>query len=393
MVMLSRFRKAITITRSKTLSALALVALCAKFSGSEAVWNQETRETMDQIFNAVRVVLPLSVDKERFQDPYLEPKIRRSLQLLADNAEQLSEHAKGKDLGFEYLAGSLAHYAQEAHRRYLEGRYGSAEYALSRTTDFCVACHSRLPSSNDSPRAKGFVTDRDLVKLPPEQQAALLVATRQFDAALEIYEKLLADPTVHPAEMVGGSLTDYLAVSIRVKRDLERPIPVLQQFSRRSDLWLYLRSDVEHWIRALQEFQGDAAQDGGLQRARELINSVQRRSIFPVDRQALIHYLVASSLLHRFLEEHYTQGHSGPEIAEAYYLLGLTELRIGRDFWVSQAEHYLESAIRLAPKTDYGRRAYEVLEETVILDYSGSAGVNIPKDVARRLAELRCLLE
>jgi hypothetical protein len=71
----------------------------------------------------------------------------------------------------------------------------------------------------------------------------------------------------------------------------------------------------------------------------------------------------------------------------------LTEGRIGRDFWVSQAHQYLESAIRLAPKQAFAKHAYALLEEDIVLSYSGSSGINVPEDVVEHLTQLRQLIE
>ena len=51
-------------------------------------------------------------------------------------------------------------------------------------------------------------------------------------------------------------------------------------------------------------------------------------------------YIEASTVLHRFLEG---RSEPGPEVAEAYYLLGLMESRIGRDYGASQTGFLLET--------------------------------------------------
>lgn len=374
-------------------TGVGLVALlCAGVATGADTERAATRQTMNRIFEAVRYVLPLSVDDTRFREAAVAPEIHRSLRLLTDNANVLAAHGVDADPGFEYLGASLAEYAFEADRRYAAGQFDSAKFFVQRLTDFCVACHSRLPTEGDSLLTQGFVTESQLAKLPPQQRAALQVATRQFEAALHTYEQLFADRTVHPAELVHGPLTDYLIVSIRVRRDVERPIPVLNAFAARPDLWRNLRADIEHWSTALNAVREQATQAASLDRGRQLVDQANRRASFPADRQALIYHILASGMLHRVLEAHYGDGGDTLEVAEAYYLLGLTELRIGRDFWLSQAQHYLETAIRLAPQTPFAQRAYALLEEETVLGYTGSSGVTVPDDVASRLEELRRLM-
>jgi len=95
-------------------------------------------------------------------------------------------------------------------------------------------------------------------------------------------------------------------------------------------------------------------------------------------------------LLHRWLEA----GQGTPaERSEGFGLLGVCELQTGNDFWVSQAEFYLETAIRTAPGSAPARRAYELLEAETIESYTGASGMDLPPTVAARLAELRALAE
>jgi len=69
---------------------------------------------------------------------------------------------------------------------------------------------------------------------------------------------------------------------------------------------------------------------------------------------------------------------------EAYYLLGVVEWGVGRSFWASETELFLEAAIRMGPKQPYARAAFDLLEEFLVSGYTGSAGTNVPADVEQR---------
>jgi hypothetical protein len=101
-----------------------------------------------------------------------------------------------------------------------------------------------------------------------------------------------------------------------------------------------------------------------------------------------VHYVLASSVLHRFLESHPRT----EDVARAYYLLGLVEFQIGRDFWIAQGEMFLETAIRLAPDSPIAVDAYALLEQEILLGYTGSSGLHLPDDERERLADLRALI-
>ncbi|MGI9302903.1 MAG: hypothetical protein ACR2RB_09370 [Gammaproteobacteria bacterium] len=374
---------------------LVIVAavLCVVQTGSIAAGREETHERMKQISQAMEQLLPLAVQEDGLGDAVRRPMISGSLELLVENADLLDAHAAGAPLGFKYHSASLARYAKWTHRYYDLGNYASAALSFQRITDLCVACHSRLPGVDDSALASGLAAASEFATLPLEKRAALLVATRQFDDALTSYEGLLADSSTHPARLLGRTLADYLVVCIRVKGDFKRPVPVLEAIASRNDVEQELRTDVEYWIRALRRLDQSAQRTPDLSRARELLQPTRPDKNIWSYRRGLISDIVASSMLHRFLEAHYQDQDQQDEVAEAYYLLGVAETRGGRGVWVSPADLYLETAIRLAPHAPFATSAYELLEHETILGYSGSSGLHLPEDVATQLKELRRMVE
>jgi tetratricopeptide (TPR) repeat protein len=351
---------------------------------------EEIRTTMRQIFESVRILLPLSVSDVTYADPSNRDRIHPALQSLAAHADVLASHGRRKDAGFAYLGHHLATDAGTIRDSYDSGDYEQSQFLLRQLTEYCVTCHSRLPSPSDSPVSDQFVDQGALVALSLEERATLLIATRRFDEALSTLERLFASTSVHAANLL-SPLTDYLVVSIRVRGDLARPLKTLETFSKRPDLWRNLRLDVEQWIADLRALGGDALAGADLATAKRLIEEAKGMINFPGDRSALVHYVVASSILHRYAEAHTRE--KSRDLAEAYYYLGLVESRIGRDYWISQSGMFLESSIRLAPDEPFAEKAYALLEEEIILGYSGSGGIHLPPDLEQSLDELQKLID
>ena len=349
----------------------------------------DTKATMREIFESIRVLLPLSVNATTLAAPENRAAVEQALTSLQRNAGALVSHARSQDAARRYLGGSLAGDAAEALERYRAGRYDGAAFQIQQTTENCVACHTQLRSPGDSPAAKHFMSREALAKLPLADRARLLVATRQFDEASATYEKLLADPSAHPGELL-GPLTSYLIVEVRVRGDFAGARKTLERFAKRPDLWRHLASDVEQWIRALRELEPLRDLPPDLASARQLVDRARGLQLYPADRRALIHYLVASSMLQRVLD---SAGVSDREAGEAYYLLGLCETNVTESYWVSQADLYLETAIRLAPKEPFAEEAYVLLEEETIISYTGNSGEELPASVAQHLDELRRLID
>ncbi|HTY16167.1 MAG TPA: hypothetical protein VMH82_00420 [Myxococcota bacterium] len=371
----------------------ALAALCACLGlaapAGASTERDETRAAMKQIFASMKVLLPLSTNEERFASPQNRAAVLAALESLAEHADQVAQHAREEDAARRYIGSSLATDARDALERYREGRTESAAFLVQQATENCIACHTRLPSPGDSPLSQHFVDKSALNAMPMAERVRLLVATRQFDEALAAYEALFADPQVSPAEMV-VPLTDYLIVAVRVKGDYQRPVPVLQRFARRPDVWRSLRLDVDEWVQALPQLQPLADAPPDLATARRLIDEAQHLVPYPADRRGLVHDVVASSILYRLLEAKPT---SKRDQAEAYYLLGVAETQLGEMYWEPQAEVYLETAIRMAPDQPFAEPAFALLEEQTLLAYTGSSGVHAPASVTKHLEELRALVD
>ncbi len=347
----------------------------------------QTRAIMEKIFSDMQELLPLSVDVERLQDPARRAEVNQVLDNLSRNAEHLERHTSGQEAQMRFLARSIAEDALDVQRAYAQGHFERSAFLLRKITENCVVCHTRLPSPGDSSVSQGFVDQTVFDELPLEPRATLQTATRRFDEALATLEALLASPK-QPALLL-GPLTDYLVISIRVRGDYERPVETLRRFAARPDLWPQLRADVETWVAELSGLQARASGPASLTLARSLIDAGREEFGFPGNRAWLAHFVVASAVLHGFIASNPAPG---PELAEAYYLLGITEARIGRNYWVTPAPFLLETAIRQAPQEPFARMAFELLEEELLMSYEGSDFEELPPAERADLDELQALI-
>lgn len=356
-----------------------------------AAGEARTREQMAEIFAAMRFLLPLSLDETRFEDPAQKGRVSEALALLDRSATTLAEHGSSREVPFAHLSRSLAIDARDIHERYEQGHVREARYLVQTLAETCVACHSRLPASADAPRSDDFLADASVEQLALTQRAKLAYATRQFDDALSLYEALLVDRSVSASDIdLEGHLDDYFELVIRVRGEPGRADAALERFAARPDLSPALRREVARWRSALQRLAARGPVSEPVAEARKEVAQVEAQRPEVDERDALVEYVDASALLHRYVADgrppHADQ-------AEAYYLLGMIETRIGRSFWLSQAEAYLETAIRLAPGEPIAGESYALLEDFLVAGYSGSGGSHVPRDVREKLSLLKKISE
>jgi hypothetical protein len=369
--------------------ALAVWALVGCGQDPEPTGDDYTRGVMREIYEAIRVALPASIDNDVFKDPKNQGEIFSALDTLARNAALLEKHTQNQSAQMGFLARSIERDAIEAKTTYRHGHYKRSAFVLRQIAENCVVCHTRLPDNQGSLIAEGFVDEGVLASLPSEPRSTLLIATRQFDKGLDALEEVLKDPMTHPAVML-GPLTDYLVVSIRVKGDYERPIATLRSFSQREDLWPSLREDADEWIVALPSLQERAANASTVASARAIIEEGEALDEHGDGQGSLLHFIVASSILERYIDSHPERD---ADLGEAYYLRGVLETRIGRNYWVTTAPFFLEESIRIAPAEPFASEALVVLERELFGAYEGSDIEELPDEEEQHLNELRALID
>ncbi len=351
----------------------------------------DLRGPMGDIFQALTTVVPLSLDEESFASPEGREHIQQALKRLAHRAKSLPTHGQGRTLYFDFLRRSLSQDVQNVLQRFERGEYDAARFTLRRLTDNCFLCHSRLQNPRPFPLGERFLNEVALEKMPLQEQLRLMVAAREFDLALITCEMALRSREVSAAQIDLMAVFEYyLRVALRVEGAINRVVRTFELFQKRPDIPSYLSHYLTSWITALKALPSPEGQGDELMRSRALIQAGNDQKQFLADRKGLVQFMVASGLLHRYIS---TGDRSAAQRAEAYYLLGVIESYIPRSSWIAETEFFLETAIRLAPKSPVAKRAYSVLEPYLTLGYTGSSGVHLPSEEKARLDELRRLAE
>lgn len=372
-------------------SLVAFLWLNAVPAAAQEATTSEAQTTMRGIFFTLTMVYTYSLNPESFEDPANQVQIRSALQALVANSTQLEEHGAGLNPTYGYYRRSLAKDAKDALTRYNEGQYMGSRFVISKMTENCVSCHTKLPADKKFDLGEEFINKKQIKKLEPEERVQIELALRQFDAALKSYEQLFADPDMTPENLsLLGAFQGYLKLCIGALNDPQRAAATLGKYSKRSDVPATFKSQVNQWVAELESVDLDGAKGKELSAARGLIEDAEAKRKHPSDRSQLVDYVLATTLLNRFI----AAGPSEPqEQAEAFYLAGVAEARIHRSYWVSETDYLLEQAIRSAPKSDIARRAFDFLSEYTISAHAESSAREVSPELRANLDELRQLIE
>jgi len=350
-----------------------------------------TRSIMAKIFSSLTTVLPLSMNGKEFSDPKNRDKILAELRNMRDGTSALVEHTKSFDGSYGFIAKSMSRDIKDIYNWYDKGATSESRYLLQQVSENCISCHMKLPDPGHAPRMDHFFKEVAVSKLSPPEKARLQVALRQFDDALATWEDMFKT-WPKPSELFAmDTLPEYLKVVIRVKGDSKRALETLDSLTKRADLPKFMTREVNAWKNSLRNLAGEISKQGNeLNRSKKIIQNARRSMEYPMDRTALVDFIVASGLLNRYMQG---KAITADNKAEAYYLLGMTEALVGRTTWLSQTDYYLEASVRSAPKSKTALKALDALEQQILMEYSGSGGTNIPDEIEANLEELRSLVK
>ena len=354
--------------------------------------NANTRAIMDTLIGSLSEVLPLSFDMKEFSSKKRKHEILKSLRKLKDNAHVLEQHGEIKDKSFGFVAKSLEADANNVYRWFEKGYYDEAKFTLHNMTENCIACHNSLPETAKFPKPERFLSKINLQNLPALDKAHYLTMSRQFDEALTAYETVFNDPEIQPSNLIAlGAFTQYMKLSINVKSDFNRPQKLLLNIAGRPKIPMHVRELVLKWNKQLETYEKSAPlAQITMPGIRKTIEAGKLEMEFPKDREGLIHYVTANAMLSRYVNGNPS---NTTDMAEAYYLMGVTESLLGYSFWISRQDFYLETAIRIAPGSSFSPKAYALLEDSLVTGFTGSSGTNLPDDVTDLLSELKTLID
>jgi hypothetical protein len=350
-------------------------------------------DQMQAIHRALLALIPLTTSDRIFTDPARKAEIAEKTQSLRRLAEGLrSLKPPGDDDPSTRILADL--FAEHVGRAAHELRYGSRLYArnlLNSTPAFCVACHTRTNAGPDFSKL-GVAAPAPLPGLTDIENARILVATRQYGAAMKEYDVILhaipeeGDRSGEWRSAVQGAL----ALAVRVDEDPEKASAIIAHVLSRGFIPKTLRMDVVRWEKTAEDWKKEPPMrertaDSLLAEMRRLYAQAKELQVAPKDRGADLLFLRISALGHELLSRYSTM----PAAAEAMYLLGVSyEVMQQWDFWTFHEVIY-ERCVRQFPKTEVAGRCLERLKGSISDDYMGS---KIPPFLRTRIHELEGLV-
>jgi hypothetical protein len=338
----------------------------------------------------LETLMPYVFSRQEFNDSTNNKRIHDLIAEFSKSVDMVPKHAGevmlGKDPIVKFSVQRLQSNTRSALEAFDEGHMDYARTVLSESMGLCFNCHTSTQfGPEDSFSTKQLAAN---FRIYPTERADYYVATRQFDRAIDVLEGVLKPAGLtandNPHEQL-AALRKYLSLEVRVKKDPVRAASTVESFLQNQKLPYFIATDAEAWLHSLREWQSEKTPKEPFSRAQTLLKKIGSRQTSQADQGAFVDYLRASSLLHEGLRE----TAKTETKAKIYQMLGKSYDTLSETGTWDLPEVYFEACVRATPKTSLSQQCYKDYERTVVLGFSGSAGVFLPKEQREHLAELK----
>lgn len=359
----------------------------------------------------------------------LEKEVKVFTELAQETARLSKDPKKSADADLS-LTLYAPMFAQEAKRAQAELKAGHGdarlsarrEYArtlLKSMTNYCIACHTRN-SSGPHFYELGFqfpVAEKS--KLSEMDRAEFYAATRQFDLSQKAFIKILSDSAIlKKAPLEWERAARYaLAVAVRVKKNPEQAIEVIQKVLSAEQAPFFMKKDAEQWMKSAQDWKAEKPVSQKTPNTLSTLNTEEdyRREVARLlsrartaqkaksttsassdvvlyARSGDVDYLRASALIHEWLQKFpITASSKDAQTSEALFMAGVC-YEVLKEFNLDgMHELYYETCIRRSPHTPTAEACYRQYEQSVHFGYTGSGGTHLPPEMETKLNELERL--
>jgi len=356
-------------------------------------YSTQWRGKMQELYKTLVEIITDASSDRRFNDPENRSRIEKNTKKLADRAHELSakELSPDADPTIKILSGLFQDETQRAYWALKSGNRSYARGVLNHISSYCIACHTR---NNSGPSFSHLPLEPFSKGLYLIEQGRFYTATRQYDRALAVFQKIMDDasaPMNRPLEWE-QSVRYGLTIAVRVKKDPDQARSLVERVIGSKNAPFFLKQDALKWkdsiIKWKKEIPRRALTEEGLHaEAMRLVAEAHELQKYPMDHGADVLYLRATAVVHELLQMYPNGMHS----QEALLMAGMCYdvlMSLNLD---DMHEMYYEACIKRAPHTPTAEVCFRRYQQSTYEGYTGSAGTFLPEHVIQKLQQLEKL--
>lgn len=367
---------------AKKLVTLAALSLLNSHASAEV------KTSMDEMLGYILDLKPYITSEKAYTAPENGPVISKTLKKMIVLSEKIKHEDKIKKTALEVPAMSLNEQLKDTASVFSKGNKTYSLWLLRTNLGNCVACHTQLPAQSTQ-----FTTGKkSKYMVNTFQEGEFLYVIRNFDKALEMYNKSLTEFPENKisAQDLDTVITRKVFYYTRVKRDLAG----LSQ-SLNADL---ANKNLLPGTSVLLKSYSQAAQTLAKQKVPSLKTDKEVRryaeTVLKKEMSGELNYEDATKNLQNlqlsgFLYEYLDKNQNTALKPDIYYWLSFCESRWEKGLQDSLPESYLKKCVNEFPQSAVAPKCLKEYEDLVTFGFTGSSGTNIPADVEAELQNLR----
>jgi hypothetical protein len=379
--------------KSKALAEVSTPSPESKKASKNTKDAAQWRAKMQELYRTLVEITTDTSSNQRFNAPENRARIEKNAKTLADRAHDLSKKGISPDADptIKILSGLFQDEAQRAFWALKSGNRSYAKGILNHVSSYCIGCHTR---NGSGPSFSSLPLEPKAKDLYPIEQGRFYAATRQYDRALDLFQKIVNDPSApieRPLEWE-QAVRYGLAISVRVTKDPDQARALVERVIGSKKAPFFLKQDALQWKESIvkwkEELPRRALTEEGLRaESMQLIAEARGLQKYPMDHAADVLYLRATAVIHELLQKF----PDGRYSQDALFMAGLC-YDVLRPLGLEDIhEIYYEACIKKTPHTPTSENCYRRYEQSTFEGYTGSSGTFLPEDVKKKLQRLEIL--
>lgn len=387
--------------KTKLQMCLVLLAILWSASGvaaaapaAESQKSTSTKKIMHRFLGELVALKKYLLFEDAFTDPKNSKEISSHLREFAALAKQAKHDPQLQQENFKFSRYVLEEHIADAERAFRLGNKSYVRWQLQSTVSLCMSCHLQMPTAT-----RAFEEFQSLKMYSSNfDQAEFLFATRDFDKAFSLYNRILNEYPDNKVKIdqIETALERELAYFSRIKRDPKEALRYLKLYQGNKKLPEHLQRNIAAWISQLELWSkgpdldlATATEAQVLEFAKKNIDGKWTKAMSQANNPNLVRDLRVSGLLFEYL-----QGHPSSKITpEILYWLAICERSISTGFIYPLADLYLRECMIRYSSSPIAKTCFKEYEEQTVAGYTGSSGINVPPEVLRELNRLRKIVD
>jgi hypothetical protein len=364
----------------------------------------ETKKVMNEVFNSFSDLMDLNYPLDEFIAGKNDEKIKTHLEIIRNVFNKSNHNKTFTQVGFRPSYDTIIDYLDLTIESFKSGQKQFAHARISGLPNVCLSCHGQLTDSYSS-QFKIRLSKIDAKKFGGDfEYAHYLLALRSTQKAGDLFEKFIQNETKNSKNIRGVSsgaridtaLRKILTIHTRYSPDIKTAIKVLKRIQKKNEFEKSYQNQLESWSTQLKEFE-----------------KIPKEMFRPKDDETVHRFI--QSKLDLIVKNNYTVDDGSFDVAlsvgagafyyylnqnpntemapELLYWIALYDRRMNNNLFYSISELYLTECVKRYPKSPFAKRCYDEYENSLMIGFSGSSGVNLPPEEEKKLKNLKKLLQ